>query len=323
MRFLLLITLFYFNPLVGALSIVIIGGGPAGLATAIEAAKSGAEVTIVEKREHYTREQYVFLFETALNLLNAWEVTVPNFTVGHDGEGKVGYTTIQNLESGLSQRVRELGVHRVEGEFREIRQKTAIIRRENREFALPYDLLVGADGTHSMIRKQLGIDSKFLGRAQGLIAVLPIKNARVEFILPIRSDSLFINKVLIDPVTIISTQGKTVSKQELASHAKRQGWSEEAALILTDKARFFENVEVVLQQALQFSHREKSAILIGDAAAAASFLQGLGANTALESATVAGLLFKTERQESDYAAFDRAMQELTNKLIQDSAFLFD
>lgn len=39
------------------LSIVIVGGGPAGLATAIVAKEQGAQVTVIEKRASYSREQ--------------------------------------------------------------------------------------------------------------------------------------------------------------------------------------------------------------------------------------------------------------------------
>lgn len=51
------------------LSIVMIGGGPAGLGAAIEAKLGGAHVTIVEKREAYTREQYFFLWGASLSIL--------------------------------------------------------------------------------------------------------------------------------------------------------------------------------------------------------------------------------------------------------------
>jgi 2-polyprenyl-6-methoxyphenol hydroxylase-like FAD-dependent oxidoreductase len=306
------------------LSIVIIGGGPAGLAAAIEANEAGANVIIVEKREQHTREQFVFLLEPALNLLNKWKVSIPEMFVGIDDGEKIGLTKIKNMEVGLSKRVHELGITKIFGEFTELNDGKAIIAQQNQKLELPYDLLVGADGTHSFVRDALKITSNLYGQTQGLIAIIPMlaKNESMEFISPIRCGSLFINKIIIPSAVIVSAQGDELSKEILASAAMQNGWQNEAASISSGQARFFENVEVVLQQSAEFSNREKSAILLGDAAASASFIQGLGANCALETAMIAGLFFKTEQKDSDYAAFNQAMQIATDRLTKDSAFLF-
>ena len=65
------------SPLFAANDVLVIGGGPAGLATAIEAADSGAQVTVVEKRKSYSRSQSVFLFDASIKLLEKWKVNIP------------------------------------------------------------------------------------------------------------------------------------------------------------------------------------------------------------------------------------------------------
>ncbi len=313
------------------LSIVIIGAGPAGLATAIEAHGAGANVIIVEKRECYTRDQYFFIFEPTLSILTKWKVSVPDFVIGYDSDNEaVGFTLIKNLEIGLEDRVRQLGIKKIRGEFKEIKDGKAIIVQKNQELEFPYDLeielsydlLVGADGENSVVCKQLEIGSSNLGNAIGFIAILKKENSNIGFVLPFLSESLFINKVRIPSATIVSAQSHEISREQLATAALREEWTEEAKLISERKGIFFENIPVVLKQSLTFSNREKSAIILGDAAGTASFLQGLGANTALQSAVVAGRFFKTERNESDYAEYNQAIQELTDRLIFDSEFLF-
>lgn len=57
MCLILLIAFSAFTFALQALDIVIVGGGPAGLSTAIEAYLTGANVTIIEKRDGFSRGQ--------------------------------------------------------------------------------------------------------------------------------------------------------------------------------------------------------------------------------------------------------------------------
>ena len=84
------------------------------------------------------------------------------------------------------------------------------------------------------------------------------------------------------------------------------------------------NFTVLLQQAVTFSHQQKGTILVGDAAAVASFFQGMSANTALKTASIAGEFFmKLQQQNVDaYSFFNQEMNIATDELIQDSKFLF-
>lgn len=319
--------IFYSSPLRGIdkpLSIVIIGGGPAGLGAAIEAKMAGADVTIVEKRKQHTREQYFFLTGLSVSMLENWNVTIKDFYLGYDDidHDLVGISKIKDFEEGLENRVKELGIPIIRGEFKAIKNRKAIIQQNDQEIEMAYDLLVGADGEHSVVRKELGIQTRHFGKAVGLIAILDKKNPTLNFVLPFWSTSLFINKVCIPSLTIISGQAVELSKEQLAEAALREGWSEEAGWIKEGKGIFFENISINLQQALTFSDQEKSAILIGDATAAASFLQGLGANCSLEAVKIAGHFFTTERNEQDYATYNQKLKEITDRLISESLVLF-
>jgi flavin-dependent dehydrogenase len=57
---------------------------------------------------------------------------------------------------------------------------------------------------------------------------------------------------------------------------------------------------------------------VGDAAGTGSFFRGRGANHALETAEIAGRLFKT----GGYESFESEMDKATGAFIEDSAFLF-
>ena len=58
--------------------------------------------------------------------------------------------------------------------------------------------------------------------------------------------------------------------------------------------------------------------MIGDAAASASFFEGMGANTGFRAAEIAGCFFANR----DELAFQDEMKRATNFMIQDSLYLF-
>jgi len=307
------------------LSIVIIGGGPTGLAAAIEAKAAGADITVVEKREQYTRAQYVFLMESSLNLLEGWGVFVPEMIFGYEDGEKIGAMRIKYLEIALARRVAELGIPRIIGEFHEIKENRVVVVQREGRIELPYDLLVAADGTHSAVRNYLNIPLEIFGRSFGFLTLIPIswEGKGMEFVAPFRHDSDFLTKITLPSATLISVQAQELSKERLASIATELGWQREAEFILADRIKYTDHIEIVLQQALQFSDRQRSAIILGDAAASASFLQGTGANYALESAVIAGRFFNTTQQDKDYVDFDNAMKSNTDQLINENLFLFN
>ncbi len=308
-----------------SISVVIIGGGPTGLATAIEAKAAGANVIVVEKREQYAREQYVFLMEPALNLLDKWKVSIPELMMGDESGEKVGAMKIKELENGLARRIHELEIPIFFGEFQGLQDGKVVISQQNQKLELSYDLLVGADGTHSAVRDLLNISSTLYGSAIGSIAVIPFpsENENMEFVLPFKCGIPFFTKIIIPSATLISAQAKKLSHEMVISAAIQCGWLEEASLISSHTGQYFDNIEIVLQQSDTFSDATHSVILLGDAAASASFLLGTGANCALESATIAGLFFQTKQNNSDYVDFNRSMQKITDRLIDESRFIFN
>jgi hypothetical protein len=97
-------------------SVLVIGGGPAGLATAIEASVNGAHVIIIEKRNSYSRLQRVFLLDSSIKLLEKWKVDVPEMTVADFGDnGKFSFVSINRLEEAL---VTQVASHDISSEER-------------------------------------------------------------------------------------------------------------------------------------------------------------------------------------------------------------
>lgn len=63
------------------LSIAVIGGGPAGLSAAIQAHLLGANVTVIEKREAYIRNNILFLYGPSLDIFEQWGVEIPQMEI--------------------------------------------------------------------------------------------------------------------------------------------------------------------------------------------------------------------------------------------------
>lgn len=323
--FFLVLCFFSVHPLFGQekpYTILIVGGGPAGLAAAIEAQGAKAQVIVVEKREHYSRERFVLLTEHSLNLLKRWKVEVPELNTWELFGSKIGFTKIRHLEDGLAERVHALGISKILGAFQGMRDGIALIAQGDKKVEIPYDLLVGADGVESAVRYHLKIHARILGEAEGSVALIPTEDQALDMndVVPFKHGLVFINRIKIPSFTLISAQAKKLSKELLLATLTQLGWSEEAKQIASGAARYLDHIPILLQQADRVVDRKRAAILLGDAAATASFLQGMGANFALETARIAGEFFKSERK--NWKAFKLSMQEAANHLLADSAFLF-
>ena len=317
------------------LSVLIVGGGPAGLATAIEAHQQGAEVTIVEKRSAYTRIQMVFLIESSLNLLKKWQVSVPNLHVVDFGEGeKMGFVKINDLEKGLDERVKILGINKIHGEFSAFSDAGihVVSAGERRTFDLPYDIVVAADGVRSNVREELRIQCKKRGFASGTWAfsIFPDSSGALDISEFIYRPGYVLRRISMPHASLILMQSHVnhpipvmFNVDTLLWDALDCGWLKEAAVIATGQATIVANIEIVFQQALLFSDRAKRAILVGDTAATASFFHGMGVNTALKTAVHAGEFFKEVRYDADGAfnAFQHHMQTTTDDLIHYCEFL--
>jgi 2-polyprenyl-6-methoxyphenol hydroxylase-like FAD-dependent oxidoreductase len=316
------------------LSVVIIGAGPAGLATAIEAHQNGAEVTLIEKRSSYSRNQVLFLIESSIRLLDKWGVAIPSMSVVQIGENqRIGFVRINVLENSLDKRVSELGIKKLLGEFKELNDGNILLNIENKDVHLNYDILVAADGVHSVVRDRLNISCNCLGAAQAAVGVIMLQVPSSVGITPtIKKNDLLVRKLSTPQASIVFIQTCASTPKDLKISSLEIftkccadcGWQMEAEIIGEGKVMIFDNIEVLLQQAQSFSNVNKAAILVGDAAATGSFFQGMGANHAFKTAEIAGAFIKNMKEDAQnaYDSFNQMMKITTDELIQDSAYLF-
>ncbi len=313
------------------LSVVVVGGGPTGLAAAIEAHLMGADVIVIEKRESYVRQNTLFLYRVTLDLFEKWNVDVPHMqTLYLKGERR-GFVLIKNLEEGLAKRVNELGIKILHGEFKDFAdaRKAAVIQIEDGEITVPYDILVGADGANSLVREKLAIPCPRLAQAIAGVAMVPATNDKEKIGIEIGNHGdVFIKKVTIPYASVLLIQGRPdtsiekITQKDLANFTHEAGWVDEAQLIAAGGVLTIESVPVYLQRAAVFFDPQKSAILLGDAAGCASFYRGMGANFALKTAEMAGEFFQRFPEETAYDGFNRNMEKAVDALIQDSMHLF-
>jgi len=326
--FLLLLCLHAALPLQAANpSVVIIGGGPAGLATAIEAHERGLDVCLVEMRASYSREQTLFLQNFSLELLEKWHVDTTPIKVIDTGDGnRLGIIALKALEATLHARFQELHIPKIQGEFLALEpvHKIARILCEGEKKELSYDILVGADGCHSVVRQAAGIWLNHFGQASAISAFIPLPHNTMQISDTIQKGDLFIKRIITPVASIVFAQSCTQKQFSMEDIARTCGWEEEAALVHAGKAHVKAGIEVHLQQAAAFSDVVKGVILVGDAAACASYLDGKGANTAFLTASAAGEFFTMQQQQNSqaYSSFDNAMQEITDELIEASRYLF-
>jgi 2-polyprenyl-6-methoxyphenol hydroxylase-like FAD-dependent oxidoreductase len=322
MKYLLLAFLFLTGASFAAPSVLVIGGGPSGLATAIVAKMQGCRTTLIEKREAHTRTQRLFLFEPTLKLLEKWKVDLSLMHIMDLGNGeRIGFVCIHDLEQALEKRAKELGVRTICGVFLQglAPQHKALILADQK-MEIPYDILVGADGAHSPVREAAGIKAEQLGTGSGAFAFVPLAvSDAIDVTPPIPIENGFLRRIKIPFRSIVFIQThKPATKTCLEKAIASQGWAEEIAAFQENKATIAWEIGVLLQRASSFYDKKSSVILVGDAAATASFFQGMGANTALRTAEIAGAFFR----KRDATIFHQSMKEATDALIQDSAFLF-
>jgi 2-polyprenyl-6-methoxyphenol hydroxylase-like FAD-dependent oxidoreductase len=237
---------------------------------------------------------------------------------------------INHLEQQLEKRALDLGVKKVQGEFKGLGSERTVylITADQKELSLSYDLLVGADGAHSVVGKCLGIEKSCLGKAVGATALFPnlsdgFEGCEISKSIPHKEG--FVRRIKLSSVSIVFIQSPLgASKENLHKALKRQGWGPEAEAASKNQGLILSDIEIALSQVPTFSHEEKSAILVGEAAATASFFQGIGANTAFKAAEIAGQLFEEKRAHNPdaFKNFNQRMKETTDALIEDSAFLF-
>jgi flavin-dependent dehydrogenase len=149
--------------------LLVVGGGPAGLAAAIEGARRGMAVALIERRAGVIDKACgEGLMPPAVRELRGLGVELPPgrpfagiryVADGGDAEARfrgghgVGLRRTA-LHEALVARAADLGVHRVHGEVTEIRQTTELVEAGG----LRARWLAAADGLHSRIRRSFGLE---------------------------------------------------------------------------------------------------------------------------------------------------------------------
>lgn len=311
--------------------VLVIGEGPAGLMTSIlAAASSNIKVTLVKKRSGFTRNQILFLNKESLDLLKEINVfaklNIKTFVMEKQERGLI---EIKKLEKCLYNKLNSLGITILQGKFIDIQNDKAFIQTENEVKEFPYDILVGADGAGSQVRKTLKIKCNKIGLDHlvgssflpHLRSDTPILHERV-------SSNFFLRKVQTPVGCFVLLHSRTAeqlaNKQAIAEAAEASDWNLEAEQMRTADQPIVhvENVRAQLKQAQRFADEENRVILVGDATATGSFYLGRGANLALKSALLAKNFFLDDNQNR-FQSYNKKMLELSDSLIESNKHLFN
>ncbi|WP_193509339.1 NAD(P)/FAD-dependent oxidoreductase [Cryobacterium sp. BB736] len=158
--------------------LLVAGGGPIGLAAAIEARLAGLDVAVIEQR-HGTIDKACGegLMPGALRALNRLGVDPVGRDIrgisyrrdGHRADHPFAHGTARGvrrpvLHDALSRRADELGVERIEGKVGLLSQDDESVTVVLRDEAVRANWLIGCDGLHSTVRDLVGLASPPRGR---------------------------------------------------------------------------------------------------------------------------------------------------------------
>ncbi|HEX7189778.1 MAG TPA: NAD(P)/FAD-dependent oxidoreductase [Actinomycetes bacterium] len=155
------------------LDVLVAGGGPVGLATAIEAARRGLRVAVVEPREGVVDKACgEGLMPAAVSRLRDLGVEVagrPFVGIRYLADGRSAQARFRRgpgqgvrrtvLHAALSARADRLGVRRVTGRVRDVRDCGSRVEAAGMQARW----LVAADGLHSTVRREVGLDRPTAG----------------------------------------------------------------------------------------------------------------------------------------------------------------
>lgn len=316
-------------------NVTIVGEGPAGATTAILAVGAGYQVTLIKKRELYTREQIIFLNDSSLNLLNRIGILKNLSIVPFNMDGQVrGLVKIKKLEKSLNSKLESLGVNIIHGEFLSLRDNRIVIKNGATEQVLSYGILVGADGARSSVRESLNMKCHIVGNRTIVgSAFIPAIKSSVANMQELQTEDFYIRKVstpvgcFILQHNKISGSAENADRHSILAAARTFNWVEEAKVIEDENLHIvnIENVTAKLKQADKFVDQEQRAILVGDATTTGSFYLGRGANLALKTAELAERFLQMLR-EGSLTAFDwfnKAVKIESDALLSSNRHLFD
>lgn len=312
------------------LNVVIAGEGPGGLSAAILAGIQKCNVTVIKKRESYSRNQIIFLNDSSLNLLERIDVLKDLNIVPFELSGqKRGLVEISKLEQALIEKCYILGIKIINGQFLKTQHKNALVKTDSGEQLLPYELLVGADGAQSVVRNALMIECNQFG-PKTLVgsSFIPSNKAMAANMEEKETADYYIRKVATPVGCFLLIHNKPSSsclyanRQTIRKAAELFNWNKEVRQIEDCDVTNTEDVWVSLQQAKAFVNKEQQAILIGDATTTGSFYLGRGANLALKSAELAEHLIKTGLNSRSFNWYNSEMKKLSDGLIESNIHLF-
>ena len=186
------------KPLQGK-SILIVGAGPAGLITAIEAKLMGCSPTVVEKRTSFTRNNVILLWEYAVDYLKSLgaKYIYRRFCVG--GLHHIGIRRLQCLLLKLCLLLGidvQCGIGFDSMEFNDTERKwMALINTkeskrnilcDKNNYPLYFNSLVGADGLNSVVANFANFNRKTMKAKQAIGMTFNFVNSRTreEALLP-------------------------------------------------------------------------------------------------------------------------------------------
>ncbi len=300
------------------LDLVIVGGGPAGLATAIFAARAGLSSVVIEKRSlPLDKPCGEGIMPPGVALLDEMGVGVPHASfVGIryvDGdvraEGRFerapGWGVRRTaLIEGMARRARDLGVELLYGtSAKGWRLTDSEVLVEIGQGCIEGRFLIGADGLHSKVRKQAGLEKPSSRQPRfGLRRHFRVKpwSSFVEvhwvdgaeaYLTPVGSEEL--------GVAFLWSGGPASFEELLARFPTLQGRLARAPLVSEAKGAG------PFRQEVRKRHRDRIA-LVGDAAGYLDAITGEGLSLAFHSArALAGIVAEGEGLASYEAAYRR------------------
>jgi 2-polyprenyl-6-methoxyphenol hydroxylase-like FAD-dependent oxidoreductase len=268
-------------------------------------------------------------------MLEHWNIDIPSMKMCElMNHRKVGVLQIKELECALLEKVSQLSIQRIKGKFIEAHGSAAEIAIESEVLKLAFDILVGADGFHSTVRNEMlvpllkfetaVVSSSFVEMAS-LSNVVEIPKAELynrlyvkKMVTPFGS-YIMIQKSLNNLICDIDITDPLVIEEI----ARAFGWIKEAELIAEGHVVITGETAVCIQRSLVFSDPFKRFILVGDAAAVSSFIEGMGVNYGFQTAVRArDFMIRYLGDESfAFKSFSEEMGLLANEFIEDSKYL--
>ncbi len=318
-----------------AMEVVIVGGGPVGLASATATHKAGHNVTVVEERD-YNREQVLFMnpascsYLETLGLENACE-NLYVFGLNKQSNGQTSLIHTNKLQNKLKDLATKNGVTFIHAKFEGFSQgnRKAIQTKtkDGEEIEIPYDILVGADGKNSAVRKSLNIEPEISKTAHARAALY--RNTANQYSdntveLNVISENNLPRDIYMSVTSAppsadfqkaIFTQSKTVIEE---ANWKMMRKNQENA---EDKLFLDFTFEVALSNTPTNVNIQKVVLLVGDATGTASYIFGNGLNTGFSEVVELEKVFQSINDQtppnsiaSILSTYDHEVKQLVEKM---------